>query len=93
MSSIIRMRIIVKNRLKDQQTGSKSPLNTQNAMACSQEQIVKTREIGAAFFHNVRSFLCKYMLMRPLVEIKRSSGKNDQFQAMMMSSSFEWKHT
>ncbi|MFT0826186.1 hypothetical protein VSK92_17455 [Bacillus swezeyi] len=74
------MRIIVKNRLKDQQTGAESPLNTQHAMACSSEQNVKTR---AAFFHNVRSFLCA----------ERSSGKNDQFKTMMMSLSFEWKHS
>ncbi|KRT92001.1 hypothetical protein AB447_222660 [Bacillus glycinifermentans] len=78
---------IMRNRLNDHQSGSKSPLNSQKAIACRPEQNVNTRETRAALFHNGRFFLCKYKLASPLIEIKISSGKNDQFQAMTTGSS------
>lgn len=66
---------------------SKSIRIAQNASACRPEQNVNTREINAIEAHRLLCLFHRQILPKPVAEISKSIGRNDQFQATSMGSS------
>ncbi len=70
-----------RNKLGNHHEISKSPRKIQKAIACKPEQNVKTKDISARALQIGFSLFHSQILIKPDADIKRSSGRNDQFHA------------